>query len=110
MKTLHVKKGDKVIVISGKDKGVKGEIVEVSVEERKVIVSNANKVKKHVKPRRQGETGGIVEVEGAMYADKVALYCTNSECKNYNKGTRSKIVVAEDGTKTRVCAKCGAAL
>ena len=60
MKTLHVKKGDKVIVISGKDKGVKGEIVEVSVEERKVIVSNANKVKKHVKPRRQGETGGIV--------------------------------------------------
>ena len=110
MKTLHVKKGDKVIVISGKDKGVKGEVVEVSVEERKVIVSNANKVKKHVKPRRQGETGGIVEVEGAMYADKVALYCTNSECKNYNKGTRSKITVAEDGTKTRVCAKCGAAL
>ena len=105
MKTLHVKKGDKVIVISGKDKGVKGEIVEVSVEERKVIVSNANKVKKHVKPRRQGETGGIVEVEGAMYADKVALYCEACD-----KGVRSKITVAEDGTKTRVCAKCGAAL
>ena len=110
MKALHIKKGDKVIVISGKYKGVKGEVVEVSVEERKVIVSNANKVKKHVKPRRQGEAGGIVEVEGAIYADKVALYCTNSECKNYNKGTRSKINVAEDGTKTRVCAKCGAAL
>ena len=105
MRTLQVKKGDKVIVISGKDKGVKGEIVEVSVEERKVIVSNANKVKKHVKPRRQGETGGIVEVEGAMYADKVALYC--DAC---GKGVRSKIVTAEDGTKTRVCAKCGAAL
>ena len=105
MKTLHVKKGDKVIVISGKDKGVKGEIVEVSVEERKVIVSNANKVKKHVKPRRQGETGGIVEVEGAMYADKVALYC--DAC---GKGVRSKIVVAEDGSKVRVCAKCGAEL
>ena len=110
MKTLHVKKGDQVIVISGNSKGVKGEVVEVSVEERKVIVSGANIVKKHVKPRRQGEQGGIVEVPGAMYADKVALYCTNSECKNYNKGTRSKIKVAEDGTKTRVCAKCGAEL
>ena len=105
MKTLQVKKGDKVIVISGDDKGVKGEVVEVSVEERKVIVSGANKVKKHVKPRRQGEQGGIVEVEGAMYADKVALYC--DAC---GKGVRSKIKVAEDGTKTRVCAKCGAEL
>ena len=100
MKTLHVKKGDKVIVISGKDKGVKGEVVEVSVEERKVIVSNANKVKKHVKPRRQGETGGIVEVEGAMYADKVALFCP--KC---NKGVRVHHVI-EDGKKIRVC-KCG---
>ena len=110
MKALHIKKGDKVIVISGDSKGTKGEVVEVSVEERKVIVTGANKVKKHVKPRRQGEQGGIVEVEGAMYADKVALYCTNSSCQNYNKGTRTQIKVAEDGTKTRVCAKCGAAL
>ena len=110
MKTLHVKKGDKVIVISGKDKGVKGEVVEVSVEERKVIVSGANLVKKHVKPRRQGEQGGIVEIEGAMYADKVALYCTNSKCANNGKATRSKIVVDDNGKKTRVCAKCGAEL
>ena len=105
MNTLHVKKGDKVIVISGDSKGVKGEVIEVSVEERKVIVSGANLVKKHVKPRRQGEQGGIVEIPGAMYADKVALYC--SAC---DKGVRSKITVAEDGTKTRVCAKCGAEL
>ena len=101
MKTLHVKKGDKVIVISGKDKGVKGEVVEVSVEERKVIVSNANKVKKHVKPRRQGETGGIIDAEGAIYASNVALYCP--ACK---KGVRVHHEVV-DGKKTRVCAKCG---
>ncbi|MBR2461333.1 MAG: 50S ribosomal protein L24 [Clostridia bacterium] len=110
MKTLHIKKGDKVIVISGKFKGSKGEVLEVSVKERKVIVSGAKMVKKHVKPRRQGEQGGIVEVEGALVADKVALICNNSECKNFDKNTRSKIKVAEDGTKTRVCAKCGAEL
>ena len=111
MKSLHIKKGDKVIVISGRNKGIKGEVLEVSVEERKVIVSNLKyKAKKHVKPRRQGEQGGIVEVEGAMYADKVALYCTNSECKNFEKGTRTKVKVLEDGTKVRVCAKCGAEL
>ena len=104
MKTLHVKKGDKVIVISGKDKGVKGEVVEVSVEERKVIVSNANTVKKHVKPRRQGEAGGIVEVEGAIYADKVQLYC--AKCK---KATRVAHKVNGD-KKVRVCVKCGAEL
>ena len=101
MKTLHVKKGDKVIVISGDSKGTKGEVVEVSVEERKVIVSGANLVKKHVKPRRQGETGGILEVEGAIYADKVALYCPN--CK---KGVRTHVEVI-DGKKVRVCSGKG---
>ena len=101
MKALHIKKGDKVIVISGDSKGTKGEVVEVSVEERKVIVSNANKVKKHVKPRRQGEAGGIVDAEGAMYASKVALYCPKCD-----KGVRTHIEVV-DGKKVRVCAKCG---
>jgi large subunit ribosomal protein L24 len=56
---------------------------------------------KHVKPRRQGEAGGIVKVEGAMYADKVALFCSNC-----NAGVRTKTVVKND-KKIRVCAKCG---
>ena len=59
---------------------------------------------KHVKPRRQGETGGIVKVEGAMYASKVQLYC--SKC---GKGVRVKTHVV-DGKKTRVCPKCGSEL
>ena len=105
MKKLHIKKDDQVIVISGESKGVKGKVLEVSPEEGKVIVAGANMVKKHVRPRRQGEQGGIIDVEGAMYADKVALYC--EAC---GKGVRSKTVVAEDGSKTRVCAKCGATL
>ena len=73
--------------------------------ERKVLVSGVHIVKKHQKPRRQGETGQILEVEGAIYADKVALYCP--ECK---AGRRSKVSVGKDGKKIRVCAKCGAKL
>ena len=101
MNTLHIKKGDLVVVLSGDDKGKTGKVIAVSPEEGKVIVSKVHVVKKHAKPRRQGETGGILEVEGAIYADKVALYCPN--CK---KGVRVHTEVV-DGKKTRVCAKCG---
>ena len=104
MNKLHVKRDDTVIVISGDSKGTKGTVVEVSPKEGKVIVQGANLVSKHVKPRKQGETGGIVKIEGAMYASKVQLFC--SKC---DKGVRAKYVV-EDGKKVRVCAKCGAKL
>ena len=101
MASLHIKTGDTVVVLSGDDKGAKGKVIAVSPEEGKVIVEGANMQTKHVKPRRQGETGGIVKVEGAMYADKVAVFCNNC-----NKGVRTKTVI-EDGKKVRVCAKCG---
>ena len=101
IKKIHVKKDDTVIVISGDDKGKKGKVLEVSPEEGKVIVQGINIVTKHAKPRRQGEAGGIVKVEGAMYADKVQLYC--DKC---GKGVRAKAKI-EDGKKVRVCAKCG---
>lgn len=104
MEKLHVKKGDTVVVLSGDDKGLKGEVLETSPKEGKVIVKGVNIVTRHVKPRKQGEQGGIVKVEGAMYACKVALYC--SKC---DQGVRAKHVV-EDGKKVRVCAKCGAKL
>lgn len=101
MNKVHVKRDDTVIVISGDDKGKKGKVLEVSPEEGKVIVKDINIVTKHAKPRRQGETGGIVKVEGALYADKVQLYC--EKC---GKGVRAKHKIV-DGKKVRVCAKCG---
>ena len=101
MAKMHIKKGDTVVVLSGDDKGVQGEVIAVSREEGKVIVKGANIIHKHVKPRRQGESGGIIDAEGAIYASKVALYC--SDCK---KGVRVKHSVV-DGKKIRVCAKCG---
>lgn len=101
MNKVHVKRDDTVIVISGDDKGKKGKVLEVSPEEGKVIVKDVNIVTKHAKPRRQGETGGIVKVEGALYADKVQLFC--EKC---GKGVRAKHKIV-DGKKVRVCAKCG---
>ena len=101
MKKLHIKTGDTVIVLSGDDKGVKGEVIAVSPEEGKVIVKGVNMIHKHVKARRQGETSGIVDAEGAMYASKVALYCPKCD-----KGVRVRHVVDGDN-KVRVCAKCG---
>lgn len=63
MNNLHVKTGDNVMIISGKDKGHTGKVLQVSPSENKVIVEGQNMVTKHVKPRRQGEQGGIVKAE-----------------------------------------------
>lgn len=103
-KKLAVVKGDTVIVNSGDDKGKTGKVLEVSKSEGKVIVEGVNIVTKHVKPRRQGEEGGIIKTEGALYASKVNVYC--SKCK---KGTRVAHKMVGD-KKVRVCAKCGEAL
>lgn len=101
-KKIHVKTGDTVIVLSGKDRGKKGKVLQVSPKENKVIVEKVNMVKKHVKPRRMGEQGGIVKAEGAMYASKVQLVCPRC-----NKPTRVGHKLYDDGTKARICKKCG---
>lgn len=108
MAMMHVKKGDTVVVLSGKyaDKFEKpgqhktSKVLEVSPEEGKVIVEGIHQVKKHVKAKKQGDTSAIVTVDAPIYACKVQLYCP--DCK---KGVRSKIQVI-DGKKVRVC-KCG---
>ena len=78
MNNLHVKTGDNVMIISGKDKGHTGKVLQVSPSENKVIVEGQNMVTKHVKPRRQGEQGGIVKAEGAMVRQFFSdLFCTD---------------------------------
>ena len=101
---LHVKKDDTVVVISGDDKGKKGKVLTVSPKEGKVIVDGVNIVTKHATPRRQGEAGGIMKVEGAIYADKVQLYC--AKCDKATRAAHKTV----DGKKVRVCVKCGAEL
>ena len=101
---MNVKKGDTVVVLSGKDKGKQGKVLGTVPSEDKVVVEGINMVTCHVKPRRQGETGGIVKREAALYASKVQVVCP--KCK---KGTRIAHKV-ENGKKTRVCKHCGAEL
>ena len=103
MNKIHVKKDDTVVILSGKEKGKQGKVLAVSPKEKKIIVEGLNMVTKHVKPRRTGEAGGIVEAEGAMYASKAMLVCP--KC---GKPTRLAHAVLEDGTKKRVCKKCKA--
>ncbi len=98
---MNIRKDDTVIVLSGDDKGAKGKVIAVSPKEGKVLVEKVNMIHKHVKPRKQGEAGGIIDAEGAIYASKVALYC--SKC---DKGVRVKVKMDGD-KKIRVCAKCG---
>lgn len=102
MNKIHVKTGDSVVILSGKDKGKTGKVLAVSSKEGKLIVEGANIATKSVKPRRQGETGGIVKAEAAMYACKVALLCP--KC---NRGVRTGAKVI-DGEKIRICKRCGA--
>ena len=75
MNTLHIMTGDNVQIMSGKDKGKQGKVLEVSPKEKKVIVEGRNLVTKHVKPRRQGEQGGLVKAEAPIYACKVMPVC-----------------------------------
>ena len=105
MSKVHVKTGDTVVVLSGKDKGKNGKVLAVSPKEGKVIVEKVNIVKKHVKPRRMGEPGGIIEAEGAMHACKVQIVCPS--CK---KPTRVGHKIHTDGSKARICVKCGETL
>ena len=107
MNTLHVKKDDEVIVISGNDKGKRGKVISVSPSERKVLVSGVHIVKKHQKPRGQGMPGGIVEKEAAIPASKVMVVCP--KCGKATK-LGHKFVEGEGKAsrrKVRVCKECG---
>ena len=97
MSKVHVQSGDTVAVISGKDRGARGKVMAVSPKEGKVIVEKVNVVKKHVKPRKMGEQGGIIEAEAALYACKVQLVCP--KC---GRPTRVGHVI-ENGKKMRAC-------
>ena len=103
MNNVHVKTGDEIVVINGKNRGKRGKVLQVSPKEGKVIVEGVNVVTKHVKPRQMGEPGGLIKAESALYADKVQLICP--KC---GKATRVGHDVDKNGKKVRVCKKCNA--
>ena len=99
---MNVKKGDTIVVLSGKDKGKQGKVLKSDPKGGKVIVEGVNVAMKHRKPRKQGEEGGIVKMETPIYACKVMLVCP--KC---GKPTRPAFRILDDGSKSRVCRKCG---
>ena len=100
---MNIKKGDTVVVLSGKDKGKQGKVLGTVPGSLKVVVEGINMVTCHVKPRRQGEEGGIVKREAAIASCKVQVVCP--KC---GKPTRPAHKLLADGKKVRVCKKCGA--
>ena len=101
---MKIKKGDTVQVLSGNDKGKTGEVLEVIPKDNKIVVKGVNVRKKHIKPRKQGEEGGIIPVECSIDVSKV-----NVVCPKCGKATKVGFNVEED-KKVRICKKCGAKL
>lgn len=101
---MRIKKGDTVQILSGNDKGKTGEVLEVIPKADKIIVKGVNVRKKSVKPRKQGEEGGIISIESAIPSAKANVVC--SKC-----GKATKVGYSEEkDKKIRICKKCGAKL
>jgi large subunit ribosomal protein L24 len=105
MGKLHVKKGDTVIVIAGKDKGKKGKILTALPKKDRVVVEGVNQVKRHTKPTQSNPQGGIITKEAAIHVSNVMLVDPES-----GKPTRTKMVKQEDGTMVRTAVKSGKAI
>lgn len=102
---MNIKKNDKVIVLSGRDKGKTGEVLSADPKGGKVVVQGVSVATKHQKARKQGQESAIIKVETPIYACKVMVVCP--KC---NKPTRVAHKVGADGKKVRVCKHCGAEL
>ena len=101
MASLNVKKGDKVIVLSGRDKGKRGEVLEARPKENRVVVQGVNMVKRHQRPS-MSQAGGIIEREAAIHVSNVAHIDPKDD-----KPTRVGVKVLEDGRKVRVAKRSG---
>ncbi len=99
---MNIKKDDIVVVLSGKDKGKQGKVMSADPKGGKVIVEGVNVASRHQRPMKQGEEGGIIKKETPIYVSKVMRVCP--KC---NKPTKAAFKFLEDGSKVRVCKKCG---
>lgn len=102
-KNQHVKKGDTVVVVTGKDKSKSGKVLQLLHKKEGVLVEGLNIVKRHTRARGN-EQGGILEKEAPIHISNVMIYCV--KCK---KAVRTRVSVLADGKKSRVCVKCGEA-
>jgi large subunit ribosomal protein L24 len=99
--SLNVKRGDRVRVITGKDKGKEGKVLRAFPEKQRVLVEGVNIIKKHARPTQKSPQGGIREIEGSVHVSNVMLVCPS--CSEPTRVGHFR----EDGVRLRVCKKCG---
>jgi large subunit ribosomal protein L24 len=102
---MKIHRGDNVIVLSGKDKGRRGQVVRALPKEGSVVVEGVNRVKRHQRTTQVRQRAGIIDKDLPVAVSKVAVVCPKEHTP-----TRVSYSFAEDGTKQRVCARCGEAL
>jgi len=98
----HIKKDDFVTIIAGKDRGKQGKVLRVFPQEGRLTVERVNMVKRHTRPTRQMQQGGIIEREGKLHISNVMLICSKCE-----RGVRVGHRILEDKKKVRICRQCG---
>ena len=100
-KSLTIRKGDRVHVIAGKDKGKEGKVLRSMPEKERIVVENVHMIKKHKRPSQKNPQGGIIEMEGTIHVSNVMLVCPN--CSQPTRVSRRR----DDGVRVRVCKACG---
>jgi large subunit ribosomal protein L24 len=98
---MHVRKGDQVVVVAGKEKGKRGRVLRLMTDKDRVVIERINMVKRHTKPTQRNPRGGILEKEGSVNASNVALWC--NKCVAPRRGRHEH---NEGQPKRRVCIKC----
>jgi large subunit ribosomal protein L24 len=105
MQSVHVRRGDTVGVIAGREKGKRGKVLRVITDKGRVLVEHVNMIKKHQRPTQKLRQGGIIEREGALALSNVLVVC--SRC---DKPSRTGMKILGDGRKVRTCKRCGEAI
>ncbi len=98
---MNLRRGDNVVVISGKEKGKRGKVLRLLNKKGRVVIERINMVKRHTRPTQANPRGGVLEKEGSVELSNVSLWC--GKC---SAARRSKADV-KDGNKRRICIKCG---
>ncbi len=106
-KSLHVRQGDTVEIVAGNARGARGRVLRTMPDDNKVVVEGINMVWKHLQRTRQNPRGGRMQVEAPIDASNVMLICANRQCEKNDRPVRTRNEVSPEGTKRRVCVKCG---
>ena len=96
----HIRQGDQVVVVTGREKGKRGKLLRFVGKNDRVVIERVNMVKRHVKPSQKHPQGGVIEKEGSVHASNVRLWCGKCEAPRRTR------ISNEDGKKLRVCVKC----